>query len=171
MHCYTQCPQPCSRPPLTHAFTGDSCTLTGESGSVSCGVNAPFSQVLVLTRFCDPQASVSPSCVSSGGSVVGLMVVSSKKDYGTLWSTTPRAFAPAAVYCWPIPPHTQTQFCLSLCGVSGFWCAQGLFEPSEPLWCVYSLTLNVISPLLPSYWGFSFALGRGVSPQSLSSTT
>ena len=26
---------------------------------------------------------------------------------------------------------TQTQFCLSLCGVSRFWCAQGLFEPSE----------------------------------------
>ena len=25
---------------------------------------------------------------------------------------------------------TQTQVWLSLCGVSGFWCAQGLFEPS-----------------------------------------
>ena len=25
---------------------------------------------------------------------------------------------------------TQTQFCLSLCGVSGSWCAQGIFEPS-----------------------------------------
>ena len=29
---------------------------------------------------------------------------------------------------------TQTQFCLSLCGVSGSWCAQGLFEPLECLW-------------------------------------
>ena len=29
---------------------------------------------------------------------------------------------------------TQTQFCLSLCGVSGSWCAQGLFELSECLW-------------------------------------
>ena len=28
---------------------------------------------------------------------------------------------------------SQTQFCLSLCGVSGSWCAQGLFEPSERL--------------------------------------
>ena len=27
----------------------------------------------------------------------------------------------------------QTQFCLSLCGVSGSWCRQGLFEPSEQL--------------------------------------
>ena len=36
-HCYTQCPQPCSRPQLTHTSTGDSWTLTGKSGSVSCG--------------------------------------------------------------------------------------------------------------------------------------
>ena len=31
---------------------------------------------------------------------------------------------------------TQTQFCLSLCGVSGSWCTQGLFEPSNCLWWV-----------------------------------
>ena len=40
---------------------------------------------------------------------------------------------------------TQTQFCLSLCGVSGSWCAQGLFEPSEHLWWVWGLILNVRS--------------------------
>ena len=28
---------------------------------------------------------------------------------------------------------TQTQFRISLCGVSGSWCAQGLFEPSKGL--------------------------------------
>ena len=66
---------------------------------------------------------------------------------------------------------TQTQFCLSLCRVSGSWCAQGMFEPSEHLWQVWGLILNVISPLLPSCWGFSSALGHGVSPQSRSSTT
>ena len=63
---------------------------------------------------------------------------------------------------------TQTQFCLSLRGVSGSWCTQGLFEPSERLWWVCGLILNVISPLLLSSWGFSFALGYGVSPQSWS---
>ena len=52
MHCHTQCPRPCSRPPLTQVFTGNSWTLTGKSGSVSCGVSAPFSWVLVHTRFC-----------------------------------------------------------------------------------------------------------------------
>ena len=40
----------------------------------------------------------------------------------------------------PLPTRTstgddaQTQFCLSLCGVPGSWCAQNLFEPSEHLW-------------------------------------
>ena len=58
---------------------------------------------------------------------------------------------------------TQTQFCLSLCGVSGSWSPQVLFEPTEHLWQVWGLILNMISPLLPYFWGFSFALGRGVS--------
>ena len=56
---------------------------------------------------------------------------------------------------------TQTQFCLSLCGISGSWCPQGLFEPSEHLWQVWSLILNVILCLLPPFWGFSFVLGCG----------
>ena len=36
-----------------------------------------------------------------------------------------------------------------------------LFEPSECLCQVWDLILNSISPLLPSCWGFSFALGCG----------
>ena len=43
MYYYTQCPQPCSRPPPTHASPGYSWTLLGKSGSVSCGVTGPFS--------------------------------------------------------------------------------------------------------------------------------
>ena len=58
---------------------------------------------------------------------------------------------------------TQTQSWLSLCGVSGSWYTSGLFEPSEHLWRVWGLILNVIMPL-------SFALGHGVSPQSCSIT-
>ena len=75
----------------------------------------------------------------------------------------------------PLPTRTssgdtQTQLCLSLCGVSGSWCSQGMFEPSEHLWWVWGLILNVILRPQPSYWGFSFALGCGVSPQSHPST-
>ena len=65
----------------------------------------------------------------------------------------------------PLPTRTstgdaQTQFCLSLCGVSGSWCKQGLFEPSEDLWWAWGLILNVISALLLSCWG-SLALDVG----------
>ena len=56
---------------------------------------------------------------------------------------------------------TQTRFWLSLCGVSGSLCALGLFESSEHLWWLWGLIVNVILPLLPSCWGFSFALGHG----------
>ena len=51
-HWCAQCPQPWSRPPPTHASTRDSWTLMGKSGSVSCGVTAPFSWILVHTSFC-----------------------------------------------------------------------------------------------------------------------
>ena len=96
----------------------------------------------------------------------------------------PSQLHPAQVCCTqspcpcgsPLLTHTfsgdiQTQFCLSLCGVSGSWCVQGLFEPSECFWWVWGLILNVILPLLPSCWGFSFALVCEVSSQSHSSTT
>ena len=101
---YIQCLQPCNRLLLTHTSTRDSSTLTGKSGSVSCGVTSPLSWVLVLTRFC-----VCPSKVHfpvqckfwqlSGG----LMVTSFKTAYAVPRSTAPRAPAPAAVHCCPIP--------------------------------------------------------------------
>ena len=74
----------------------------------------------------------------------------------------------------PLLTHTstvdvQTQFCLSLCGVPGSWSPQGLFEPSEHLWQEWDLILNTNSPLPTSCWGFSFALGCGLSPHSHSS--
>ena len=64
MYCYTQCPQPCSRPTLTYASTRDSWTLPGKSGSVSCGATEPFSWVLVHTRFrlCPPRVSFPVLC-------------------------------------------------------------------------------------------------------------
>ena len=58
----TQSPCPCSSPLLTHASTRDSWTLTGKFVSVSCGVSAPFSWVLVAQAFvCALQESVSPA--------------------------------------------------------------------------------------------------------------
>ena len=101
MHCYTQCPQLCSRPPPTHASARDSWTLMGKSGSISCGVIAPFSRILVHTRFClcPPRVCFPrPALWWVNGGL-------SKRAYAIPRSTAPRAPAPAAVHCWPVPPQ------------------------------------------------------------------
>ena len=182
MYCYTQSPQPCNRPSPTHASAGDSWTLPGKSGSVSCGVTAPFPWVLVHTvLFLPSKRLYLQSCVSSGGSMVGLMATSSKRAYGIPRSTAPshtqvcctQSSCPcnSSLLTHKSTGDAQMQFCLSLCGVSGSWCSQRLFKPSEHLWHEWGLSLNVNSHLLPSCWGFSFALGCRVSPHSRSSAT
>ena len=99
MCCYSPCPQPCSRPPPTHAFTRDSQTPTGKSPVGSLFLS-PGSW---CTRFCCAlQESISQSYVSSGSSVVGLMATSSKRSYAI---PTPRAPVPAADHCRPILPQ------------------------------------------------------------------
>ena len=45
------------------------------------------------------------SCVNSGGSVVGLMAISSKRAHDTPRSTVPRAPALTALHCLSIPPQ------------------------------------------------------------------
>ena len=96
MYCYTQCLQPWNRPPLTHASPVYSWTHPGKSGSVSCGVTAPFSWVLVHTSSVYAlQESISQSWVSSGSSMVGLMVTHSKRAYAI-----PKSAAPRALHQW-----------------------------------------------------------------------
>ena len=94
----------------------------------------------------------------------GLMIISSKRAYATGYVTqgaAPRAPAPAAGHCWPVPLQETLKH--SSGSVSGSWCAHGLFEPSKHLWQVWGLILKTISPFVPSCWGFSFALGCEVS--------
>ena len=50
--CCIQCPWLHSRPLSTHASTGDSWRLTGKSGSIFYMDTAPFSWLLLHTRFC-----------------------------------------------------------------------------------------------------------------------
>ena len=136
MYCYNQCPQPWSRPPQTHTSTGDSLTFTGMSGTVSCGVTALFLGSWCTRFYCAIQESISQSCVSPGSSIVGFN--------GDLLQ---EGLCHTQVCCTQIPypcgrpppictstGDAQTQFCLSLCGVSGSWCNKGLFEPSEYFW-------------------------------------
>ena len=113
---------------------------------------------------CALQESIPQSCVSSGSSMVRLMATSSKRAYAIPKSAVPRAPVPGRPLTTLTPTgDAQTQFCLSLYGVQGSWCTEGLFEPSQHLWWEWGLILNVNSPLLLSCWGFSFALGCGIS--------
>ena len=151
--------------PLSHTSTIYSWTLTGNSGSVCCGVTVPFSWVLVCTRFwlCPPR--VSPVSVYFGSSMVVLLVTFSKRAYATHRSGKPRAPFPNAGYCWPVPPQETLKH--SKAGLAQSLWSPGVhklfFEPSEHLWWIRGLILNLISPLLPSNWGFSFALECKVS--------
>ena len=205
-------PWPYSRPLFTHVSARDSWTLTGKSGSVSCGVTAPFSWVLVHIVFCTLQESVSPvlwkfynpiplafKVKFPGGSqslcwiprlgnllwalelseqcenffdVIVLQIVC----WVALWwgsqeapprSAAVRAPVPTANHCWPVLPretlkNSKVGLAQSLVGSLGPGAHEVLFEPSEHLWQVWGLIPNVILPLLPSCWGFSFALGCGI---------
>ena len=96
--CSSACPEPCSRPPETpghwQASLGQS--LVG---------SLPFSPGSWRTQglFISFKSLLSLYCVSSGSSVVELMVTSSKRAFAIPRSTAPRAPAPAAVHCWPVP--------------------------------------------------------------------
>ena len=73
-----------------------------------------------------PSKSLFPqSCVSSGSSMVGLMATSSKRAYAIPRSTAPRAPAPAAVHCWPVPlQETHTVLSQSLWGLWVLLCTR-----------------------------------------------
>ena len=105
-HCYNQWSQPCSRPLPTHTSAWQSWTLTGKSGSVLVGLLLLSPGSWSAQGFvCALQESVSQSCGSSGSSVVGIILTSSKRAYAIPRSTAPKAPAPVAVHCWPIPPQ------------------------------------------------------------------
>ena len=110
-HCCAQWPQPCSRPPLTHASTRDSWTLMGKSESASCRVTAPFFWVLVHTKFCLclPRVCFPVLCKFWWlyGGVNGNLL---QEAYAVPRSTAPRDPAPAAVHCKPIPPQETLKY-------------------------------------------------------------
>ena len=82
---------------------------------LSPGSHCSFLLVLLSTGFvCALQESISQSYLSSGSSVVGLMVTPSKRAYAI---PTPRAPVPAPDHCRPAPPQeTLTVLSQSLWG-------------------------------------------------------
>ena len=167
-HYWTQCLWTCSRPLLILASTGDSWTLIGKSRSVSCGVTAPFSWVLVHKKFC-------LHLLES----VSLGLFKFWQLYGRVNGDLLQEGLSATQACCNQSPcpcsrpqltHTSTKESQALKGTSdsvsvGFPTVHKvLFEPSERFWQVWSLIPNtILFGLLLSCWGLSFALGCGVS--------
>ena len=139
---------------------------------VSSEVTAPFSWVLVHARFClcPPRVYFPVLCKfwQLYGGVNGDILQEGLCHTQVCCTQSSCPCGSPLLICTSTGDAAQTQFCLSLCVVSGSWCTQGLFEPSEHLWREWGLIVNVNSPLLPSCRGFPFALVRGVSSHSCS---
>ena len=103
-----QCPHSYSRPSSTQASARDSWT---NKSWVSLDQSLLGSLLLSPGSWCTHgfvyalQVSVSQSCISSSGFMVVLMVTSSKSAYAIPRSAAPRAPAPVAVHCQPVPPQ------------------------------------------------------------------
>ena len=166
-HCHTQCPQPCSRPPLTHISTRDSWTLTGKSGSVSWGrLHLSPGSGCAQGSVCVLQVSVSPVLCKFWqlyGGINGDLLQEGLCHTQGCCTQSP----------WPCgsPLLTRTSAgdSQTLKGRSGSVSVgspgahKALSEPSERLWWVWGSILNAVSPLLLSCWCLSFALGCGIS--------
>ena len=131
----------------------------------SCGVTVPFSWVLVnKVLLCPPRVYFPVLCK--------FWQLYGGVNHHLLQEDLCHTHTQSPCPCGRSPPtctstaDAQRQFYLSLCGVPGSWCTQSLFQPSERLWWEWGLILNATLPLLQSFWGFSFALGCGVSPHS-----
>ena len=93
---------------------------------------------------CALQESVSQSCVSSGSSMVGLMLLtSSKRAYAIPRSAAPRAPAPVAVHCWPVPPQ-DTLTGRSGSSLWGFLVYTRFCWNLPSVWWVWALIKNMI---------------------------
>ena len=100
-------------------------------------------------------------CLTWGQTMVEVMKVmetSFKSSHGRI--ATPSGPNPTAGHRRPAPPQETAEPSSASVSVGPLGPgAHSTFEPSECLWRAWSLILNAILPLLPSCWGFSFALG------------
>ena len=149
MCCYTQRPQPCSRPPPAHTSAGDSWTLTGKSGPVSCGVTAPFSCVLVHSRssLCLLRDYFPVLCEfwPLYGGVNGDLLQEGlcHTQDGCTQSPCPCG---RPLLTRTSPGDTQAQFCLRLCGSLGSDVHKVSLSPLS-IWQEWGLILNANRPL------------------------
>ena len=166
MHCCTQCPRPCSRPPPIHASAGDSWT-THRQGWVSLLWGHCYFLLSPGAHkvFFVPSKSLFPQWWVS---LVALCGVNGDLLQERLCHTQVCCTQSSCPCSRPLLTSTSAGDTQTLKGRSGSVSVGSpgvhkvLFEPSEYLWRVWSLIINAISTLLPSCWSFSFAVGHGV---------
>ena len=169
-HCHTQCPRPFTRPPPTHASAGDSLD-THEQFQVSplwghCsfllgpGVHKPL--------FVPSKSVFLQSCVSSGSSMVGLMLTSSMRAYAIPRSAAPRTLplwqTTAALYLCRRHKHSSSSVSV---GTLGPGVHKVLFVPSKSLFpqsCVHSGSSMV--GLIATSSKRAFAIPRSAAPRA-----
>ena len=129
MHCFTRCPQPSSRAPPNHTSARDSWTLTSKSGSISVSVIAPFpGSWYTQVSVCALQESIYPVLCNFWqlyGGVNGDLLQEGL-CHTQVYCTQSPCPCSSALLTHTSAGDTQTQFWLSLCGVSGSWCTQEL---------------------------------------------
>ena len=133
---------------VTHTSAGNSSTFMGKSGSVSCGITAPFYWFLVCTRFClcPPRVCFPVLCIFWWlyGGFDGDLLQEGLCNTQLCCTESPCPCSRPLLTC------TSTGDVQTLKGRSGSvpvgtpGVYKILFEPSELLWWLWGLILNVI---------------------------
>ena len=105
---------------------------------VSCGVTVPFSWDLVHKVLLCPPRVYFPVLCKFWQVDVGVNGDLPQEDLCHTQTKNPCPCG-SPLLTRISTGDAQTQFCLSLCGVPGSWCAQGLFKPSERRWWEWGL--------------------------------
>ena len=103
-------------------------------------------------------------CCRGWGWVGWLMVTSSKSTSTISRSTPPRALAHGEAPCWPVPLQETLKHNSGSVSVGSLGPGEHkiyLSPPRSPVGMGFNSKYGL--PLLPSCWGFFFALGRGIS--------
>ena len=144
-----QCPWPCGETLLTHACTGDTPTLAGSFGSVSCGVTAPFLWVFVHTRFCLCPSRLESHFPQSCGSPIIKSHRTSKSDSLEIPSplSDPQAGKPDMGFrMFTTVGELLWYYCSPVCGSPSWWVWDLILlwlHPSCHLVAASSLSLDV----------------------------
>ena len=141
------------------------------SSMLFIGVSASFSWLLVHTRFClwSPESVFPGLCkfCQLYGRVNGDLLQVALCHTQICWDPEPLCLWKSTADPYLHRRYSNTVLSQFLWGLWVLVCPRFVWALEHLCW-VWCWILNIIFPLLPSCWGFSFALGWGLSPQRCS---